>query len=188
MTALPSLQLAISNAWLVLVAYGIGFLLALRRFSKGERERLFADPKKPLRGIKRATLHFGQLVAFAFIVLMVFTPITRKFWPLILGIAIYVVGYFTVVVALRYFRFANEGQPAKDGPYRVSRNPQWLGLFLVLMGTAILSAAWLPIAMVLLVGIIYHIQILEEERACATLYGEDYINYLHQVPRYLLCA
>jgi len=188
MTALPSLQLAVSNTWLLLVAYGIGFLLALRPFSKGDRERLFADPKKPLRGIKRVTLHSGQLIAFAFIVLMVFTPITRKFGPLILGMAIYVVGYFTIVVALRYFRLANEGQPAKDGPYRVSRNPQWVGLFMVLMGTAILSAAWLPIAMVLIVACIYHLQILEEERACATLYGDDYINYLHRVPRYFLWA
>jgi protein-S-isoprenylcysteine O-methyltransferase Ste14 len=186
MTALPSLQLAVSNVWLLLVAYGIGFLLALRPFSKAEKVRLFADPKKPLRGIKRVTLHFGQFVAFAFIVLMVFTPVTRKVGPLLLGIAIYVGGYFTVVVALRYFRLANEGQPAKDGPYRVSRNPQWVGLFLVLMGTAILSAAWLPFVMVLVVGCIYHLQILEEENACASLYGADYINYLHRVPRYFL--
>ncbi len=186
MTALPPLQFAVSNAWLLLAAYGIGFLLALRPFSKGDRERLFADPKKPLRGIKRVMLHFGQLVAFAFIALMVFVPITHSRGLLTLGLAIYVLGHFTVVVSLRYFRLANEGRPAADGPYRVSRNPQWVGLFLVLMGTAILSSAWLPIAMVLLVGCIYHIQILEEERACAALYGEEYHTYRRQVPRYLL--
>jgi protein-S-isoprenylcysteine O-methyltransferase Ste14 len=54
------------------------------------------------------------------------------------------------------------------------------------MGTAILSAAWLPFVMVLVVGCIYHLQILEEENACASLYGADYINYLHRVPRYFL--
>jgi protein-S-isoprenylcysteine O-methyltransferase Ste14 len=59
-----------------------------------------------------------------------------------------------------------------------------VGLFLVLLGAAILSGAWLMIVMVLVVALIYHLQILEEEKACSSLYGESYLRYLRQVPRY----
>jgi protein-S-isoprenylcysteine O-methyltransferase Ste14 len=186
MPALPPLEPALSNAWLFLIAYALGLVLALSRFSTDDRERVFADPKTQLHGIKRLALHLGQLVAIAFILLMVFTPITHSLGLLASGSAIYLLGTSTVIVALRSFRLEVKGKPAKHGLYRVSRNPQWVGLFLVLIGTAIVSGAWLPIAMVVLVGCIYHLQILEEERACASIYGEEYLLYLGQVPRYFL--
>ena len=186
MTALPPFELGVSNGWILLVAYGIGLLLALVPFSKDDRLRLFADPKVHLRGLKRIALHIGQFVAVGFIVLMLFTPITHAPGLVLVGTSIYVLGYSTVLIALRYFRRATVGHPATHGPYRVSRNPQWVGLFLVLLGAAITSGAWLMVVMVLLVGCVYHIQILEEEKACSTLYGEPYLKYLRQVPRYFL--
>ena len=42
------------------------------------------------------------------------------------------------------------------------------------------------IVMVLMVGSIYHIQILEEEKACSALYGQAYQEYMLRVPRYFL--
>jgi len=184
MSALPELHLGILNGWILLLAYAAGFLIALAAFSKDEKARLFADPKLTLQGIKRVLLHTGQLVAVAFIAIMVFTPITRSFGLMAAGLTVYVLGYCMVIVSLRYFRRSRLGHPVTDGPYRVSRNPQWVGLFLILLGAAIMSGAWLMIVMVLVVGCIYHLQILEEEKACATLYGEAYARYLRQVPRY----
>jgi protein-S-isoprenylcysteine O-methyltransferase Ste14 len=186
MTALPELRLGIFNVWMFLLVYAGGFLLALAAFSKDEKARLFADPKLSLRGIKRVLLHIGQLVALTFVIIMVLTPITRAFGLMAVGLGVFLLGYCTVLVSLRYFRRAAEGQPATDGPYRVSRNPQWVGLFLVLLGAAITSGAWLMIVMVLVVGCIYHLQILEEEKACTAMYGGAYIRYLRQVPRYFL--
>ena len=186
MRALPELELGIFNGWIFLVAYAGGLLLALAAFSKDDRARLFADPKVHVRGIKRVVLHMGQLVAITFIVMMVFTPITHAAGLLVVGAGVYGLGYGTVLIALRYFKRATADQPATDGPYRLSRNPQWVGLFLVLLGSAITSGGWLMIVMVLVVGCIYHLQILEEEKACSTLYGEAYRRYLRQVPRYLL--
>jgi protein-S-isoprenylcysteine O-methyltransferase Ste14 len=88
--------------------------------------------------------------------------------------------------ALYYFRKTPVGQPVVKGPYRMSRNPQWLGLFLVLLGSAIAVGIWLYIGLVVLVGIIYHKQILDEEKACIKKYGESYHEYMERIPRYFL--
>jgi protein-S-isoprenylcysteine O-methyltransferase Ste14 len=40
--------------------------------------------------------------------------------------------------------------------------------------------------MVIIVGFIYHIQILDEEAACIKKYGESYRIYMKQIPRYIL--
>jgi protein-S-isoprenylcysteine O-methyltransferase Ste14 len=186
MSAFPSLDLGIANGWILLAAYGIGFVLALVPFSRDGKARLFADPKSSLHGPKKLALRLGQVLALAFVALTFFVPITRTVVPFWAGTCIYVLGYSTVLSALRDFRLARAGQPATGGPYRVSRNPQWVGLFLVLLGTAITSAAWVMIAIVLVIGCIYHLQILEEEKACCILYGEAYLNYAHRVPRYFL--
>lgn len=186
MSALPQLQFALSNCWLLLVAYAVGFLLALAPFSNDDKARLFADHRFHLRGMRRLVRHVGQFIAVAFIVLMVFAPITHSRGLLALGLTLYALGYSSMIIALPYFRLAKQAQPVTEGPYRLSRNPQWVGSFLVLLGTATLSDAWLPIALVLIVGSSYHLQILEEERACAAQYGAPYEAYLRRVPRYFL--
>jgi protein-S-isoprenylcysteine O-methyltransferase Ste14 len=88
--------------------------------------------------------------------------------------------------ALHYFRITPLRQPVVRGPYRISRNPQWLGLFLVLLGSAIATGIWLYIGMVIIVGFIYHIQILDEEAACIEKYGDSYREYIKRIPRYFL--
>jgi protein-S-isoprenylcysteine O-methyltransferase Ste14 len=81
---------------------------------------------------------------------------------------------------------APNDQPVLAGPYRYSRNPQWVGLFLVLFGLALSAQSWLLILMVILFGPSYHIQILAEEDLCRAQYGTTYERYLETVPRYLL--
>jgi protein-S-isoprenylcysteine O-methyltransferase Ste14 len=88
--------------------------------------------------------------------------------------------------ALYYFRRTPVGRPVVKGPYRFSRNPQWVGLFLVLLGSAIAAGIWLYIGIIAIVGIIYHIQILGEETVCMKKYGESYLKYKNHTPRYFL--
>ena len=89
-----------------------------------------------------------------------------------------------VIISLLYFNIATDDQPVTGGPYKFSRNPQWVGLFLLLLGSALTSASWLLLAIVLVVGAIYHIQILAEEQACLEMYEDSYLKYKEEVPRY----
>ncbi|TFH32591.1 MAG: phospholipid methyltransferase, partial [Anaerolineales bacterium] len=66
------------------------------------------------------------------------------------------------------------------------RNPQWVGLFSVLLGLAISCGSWLLVLAVCVVGASYHIQIVEEEKLCLAKFGQPYDEYLQRVARYLL--
>lgn len=185
MTLLPEFQLGLLNGWLPLLLYFIGFILSVSSYSKESRVWLFNNPRDP--GNKTLSLFrfIGQLMMVAFIVMMVLTPLKLNTPILFAGAVVYAIGYVFVMSALNFFRKAPIGQPVVNGPYSKSRNPQWVGLFLVFLGSAFATGVWLYIAMIILVGFIYHIQILDEETACINRYGSSYREYMARIPRYL---
>jgi protein-S-isoprenylcysteine O-methyltransferase Ste14 len=155
-------------------------------FSAAQKTRVFADPKTQLHGVKKWLRGGGQVVAVAFIALMLFAPLKVDTPWGIIGLGIYALGLVTVMVSLQYFKQTPPDQPVTAGPYRLSRNPQWLGLFLVFLGSAILSGAWLALGMVMIIAAVYHIQILEEEKLCLATYGDSYRVYAARVARYFI--
>jgi protein-S-isoprenylcysteine O-methyltransferase Ste14 len=182
----PELQIGILNGWIPLVFYFIGLIVSVSLYSKEARIWLFNNPKDKKKRVLMFVRLFGQLAMMAYILMMVMTPMNINKPVLIVGAAIYSIGYILEMSALYYFRRTPVGQPVVEGPYRFSRNPQWLGLFLVLLGSAIAAGIWLYIGIVAIVGIIYHIQILDEETACIKKYGESYREYMNRIPRYFL--
>jgi protein-S-isoprenylcysteine O-methyltransferase Ste14 len=73
-----------------------------------------------------------------------------------------------------------------SGIYRVTRNPMYVGLSLVLVAWAVfLSSAWAllgPLAFALYIG---RFQIAPEERALSKLFGSEYSAYQARVRRWL---
>jgi protein-S-isoprenylcysteine O-methyltransferase Ste14 len=101
-----------------------------------------------------------------------------------------------VVAALRGFHRArttvNPMDPSKatrlvtDGVFRISRNPMYLGLLLLLIGWAL----WLGSASVWLMPPLFAIaitrlQIVPEERALDRLFGAQYLAYRDDVVRWI---
>jgi len=186
---LPSLSLGLANHWIFLVFYAVALLVATSRLSKERRLWLFADPKGGVRGIKIFLLRAGQVLAFAFLAVVCFTPLLQAPVALsVVGLGLYGAGTVVVVVSIHYFGKASIGRPTLEGPYRLSRNPQWVGLFGVFLGLAISCGSWLLLVAVAMVGAIYHIQILEEERMCRAEFGPEFDDYLRRVPRYVRFA
>jgi protein-S-isoprenylcysteine O-methyltransferase Ste14 len=73
-----------------------------------------------------------------------------------------------------------------SGVYRISRNPMYVGFFLVLLGWAVLLSNVLAFV-VLPAFIVYmnRFQIRPEEAALAAVFGEDYVAYGSRVRRWL---
>ena len=186
MKIFPELQIGILNGWIPLVLYLIGLILSVSLYSKESRLWLFNNPKDESKRVLVFIRLCGQLAMMAYIVMMIFTPLEIYNPLFFVGAVIFAIGYIFEMSALHYFRITPRRQPVVGGPYRISRNPQWLGLFLVLLGSAIAARIWLYIAMVILVGFIYHIQILDEEAACIDKYGDSYREYKKHIPRYFL--
>jgi protein-S-isoprenylcysteine O-methyltransferase Ste14 len=186
MKIFPELQIGVLNGWIPLLLYFIGLILSVVLYSKESRLWLFNNPKDESKRVLVFIRICGQLVMIAYIVMMIFTPLHFNNPIFIAGALIYAIGYIYEISALHYFRITPLRQPVVGGPYRVSRNPQWLGLFLVLLGSAIATQIWLYIGMVIIVAFIYHIQILDEEAACIEKYGDSYYEYKKRIPRYFL--
>lgn len=74
---------------------------------------------------------------------------------------------------------------ARTGPYRLTRNPLYLGSFLAGLGFAVAAAElWLLVVYLVLFPGVYWPVILREEREMLSHYGDDYAGYAAGVPRF----
>jgi protein-S-isoprenylcysteine O-methyltransferase Ste14 len=73
-----------------------------------------------------------------------------------------------------------------SGVYRRTRNPMYLGMFLILVGWSLFLANALSF-LVLPAFILYmnQFQIKPEERALTARFGREYLEYMAQVPRWI---
>lgn len=118
----------------------------------------------------------------------VIDPITK------FGIVLMGLGVLLILIAAGLFKWRKTtinpfGQPAvvvRDGVYRFSRNPMYLGMLLVLMGTGI----WLGniLALLLAPGFVWIMTrwyILPEEQLMDARFGDQYRLYRRQVRRWI---
>jgi protein-S-isoprenylcysteine O-methyltransferase Ste14 len=117
-------------------------------------------------------------------------------WRHGIAVALALAGLIITVTGLLAFREANTTvNPAKPdatsamvtwGVYRLSRNPMYLGLLLVLTGWGVfLSHALAFILLPLFVGYMNRFQISPEERALSTKFGPEFAAYRQSVRRWL---
>lgn len=73
-----------------------------------------------------------------------------------------------------------------SGIYRFTRNPMYLGIFLILLGWLLFLGNLLPVVMLpLFVLYMNRFQISPEERALAEKFGDEYVSYQQKVRRWL---
>ena len=72
------------------------------------------------------------------------------------------------------------------GPYSLTRNPLYVGSFLLGLGFVVAtSVAWLIIAYLVFFGVIYWFTIRWEEDKLRSLFGSEWKEYSRNVPRFL---
>lgn len=98
----------------------------------------------------------------------------------------------SVVAFFRAKTTINPLQPERSevlvvkGLYRVSRNPMYLGMLLILMGICVYLGQPLNVVFLMVfVGLINTLQIRPEERALRTRFGQSYVDYCHRVRRWV---
>ena len=72
-----------------------------------------------------------------------------------------------------------------DGIYSYSRNPAFLGFDFQYIGVLLMYCNLLTLMFTIFAIIMLHLQILQEERYLASVFGEDYQKYRYKVFRYL---
>jgi protein-S-isoprenylcysteine O-methyltransferase Ste14 len=73
----------------------------------------------------------------------------------------------------------------KSGPYRISRNPQILGGFLLVIGISLQAPSLYMVGWILIYVVITHWMVTTEEEHLQRIFGREYEEYCSEVPRYL---
>jgi|TARA_B110000914_G_C15318722_1_gene379166 protein-S-isoprenylcysteine O-methyltransferase Ste14 len=117
-----------------------------------------------------------------------------NYFPTILSIALVLIGVGSIVYLLGLFKkketaILPDGDPEvllTDGPYRYSRNPIYISMTIILIGSAMLynclSAFIIPILFMILVK---NIWIDYEEAKLKKIFGQEYLNYQKKVRRWI---
>lgn len=180
----PQFQLGLFNAWILTAPLMILAVVGRLSVNKSTAMRLsdMTGYSVTEKLISVSTVLLSQI--FVFICILIPLQYTRL-W-LVLGLALYVAGLGFMVAAFLTYARAPSDKLARQGVYKISRNPIYVGcgLFFVGISTATQSLFLLGILLVLLV--LQHFQILAEERVCRGRYGEGYAEYFRSVPRYML--
>jgi protein-S-isoprenylcysteine O-methyltransferase Ste14 len=186
MEFIPPVRFGILNGWLLLVAYFVGLTISVLAFPPVKRKKLFLEPHFPAGHPRWILLTLGRIAAISLVVLTLFARLRLGTSLFYIGLAVYVIGYCVVMLSLTDYRRTPADKMATSGLYRYSRNPQWVGLVGVFVGTVLAVGGWLHLMLLLILITTYHFQILLEEDVCTSAYGAKYLEYTSRVPRYLL--
>jgi protein-S-isoprenylcysteine O-methyltransferase Ste14 len=109
----------------------------------------------------------------------------------IAGLIIILLGFLIAFGTMAWFglrrAFGLETQELiRSGPYRLTRNPQILGGYLFVVGVTVQWLSGYMVAWIAMYGLISHWMILTEEEHLQQVFGDEFISYCEQVPRYLL--
>lgn len=184
MQLFPELHIGLWNGWIFLVIYGLVFGGVVKSFPKEVIASLYDTSH--WTPTQKTFTRIVKGFALGIFVLVAFTPLAVGKFVFWLGSAIFVLGLIGVVVALVNFRRAPLDRPATEGLYRLSRNPQWVMLVVIFLGTCIAIGSW-TVCLLLVISVgCAHVRILAEEKACLAQYGEAYRAYMRQIPRYFV--
>ncbi len=73
-----------------------------------------------------------------------------------------------------------------DGPYRYSRNPMLLGIYIYDIGVLVWIQSWWPLIVFAVEIILLTLQVRSEEKRLEADFGEEYRVYKRTVPRYFI--
>ena len=129
--------------------------------------------------IQRFRVPLGFLIAA--VVLYLAQP-TR--FLLVVGLPIAVAG--TLLRALAAGVIRKDSVLTTSGPYAWTRNPLYLGSFLLGLGFAVMSGSWIAAALIVLPSLwIYPHVIRREEAHLAKLFPDAFADYCSRVPRFV---
>jgi protein-S-isoprenylcysteine O-methyltransferase Ste14 len=181
--------------WIPLLGFAAMFIASLIR-SLSVRRETGVNPLAfvEARGVQRLTgLLFaasGALVAVAAVQIAWSGSVTGGKLP---GAVLVSLGTAAVIVAQVQMGAAwRVGLRAGDAPlfvqgglFRFSRNPIFLGMILLAIGTALIAGSVWSWAAAAAFALACHIQVMLEERHLQDSFGEKYTKFRHSVPRWL---
>lgn len=163
---------------LFLVRFGLLGLISKKALS---RAAFFA----PLEGNGKTAYLIYQISNAVIILFPLFLKIYTAPPLFIIALFVYALGVTILLASTIGFAKPSQSGININGIYKVSRNPMYMGYFIYFLGCVLLTRSlWLLISLIIFI-ISSHWIILAEERWCIQEFGEEYIEYMKRVRRYI---
>ena len=185
MSLIPAFELGVWNAWIFVLSF-FSLFIVLKIFDHLKGRKSYSRPDKPPFNEKEQKL-FGisQLAIWASNIYSVFLPLQLNTAWFYTGFSIFLFGIILTLLAGISLDSTPMDRPATKGPYRISRNPLYLGCFLIYIGTGIACASWLFLLLTTIWIVLYDVLIAPEERWCLEKYGDVYREYMSRTPKWI---
>ena len=103
-----------------------------------------------------------------------------------LGFVLIVVAAFGRIWSSLYISGYKEDRIVTEGPYAIIRNPLYVFSFLGAIGLGLATANLLILAVIASTFLLYYpLVVFAEERNLRHKFGQEFVAYMHQVPRFL---
>lgn len=171
------------NAFLLVIPFILIRFVLLSIIDKEALKR--ASFFAPLIGKEKVAYGFYQISTILIFIYLCFLKITTdSFWYYV-GLVIYGLGILLCIVSVLNFARPAENGINLKGFYQVSRNPMYVANFIYFLGCVLLTQSFILSAILIVFQISAHWIILSEERWCVKEFGEEYIDYMNHVRRYI---
>ena len=139
----------------------------------------------PTEGNEKAAYWIYQITTLFLIMIPIFLKVKLRDITSFIGLGIYITGMILYAISIIQFAKPNQNRLNIEGLYKISRNPMYIAFFLYFVGIVMLTGSWLLLFILIIFQVSVHYLILSEERWCIKEFGEEYIEYMKKVRRYI---
>ncbi len=181
MSLVPAFELGIWNAWIFVIPLIISWFTGVKfLFSK----RMSKTPSLKRRKDKIIS-NILVLAMFGSFFYSIFVPLKLGTTWFIIELLVYLAGIALITLTMIEFATTPIDKPVTKGVYRYSRNPMFIGFFLVYIGICIACISWVYFLLTIL--FILSVQHLSPFEEAITLgqYGRSYKEYIKRTPKWI---
>lgn len=135
--------------------------------------------------IKEIVGYFFHVLTFvAYFVLLFILEIPAELHFLqTFGMVFFVLGVLLLILSLRSLLRNKSGVLIKKGIYALVRHPMYLGGMFLFLAMVCFLQHWIMILLVSINLLLIHRSMIEGDRINEDKFGDDYVQYMKQVPR-----
>jgi protein-S-isoprenylcysteine O-methyltransferase Ste14 len=182
MSLVPAFELGLWNAWILIIPLIIFWFSGIKfLFSKRMPENTVSFKRKK----DKIIMQILMVTMFGSFFYSIFVPLKLGTIWLSIGLFIFIAGMVFIIMAMIDFATTPIDKPVTKGIYRYSRNPMFIGFFLVYLGIAVACVSWIYLVITILFILIMHYISPFEEAITLGHYGKAYKEYMKRTPKWI---
>jgi protein-S-isoprenylcysteine O-methyltransferase Ste14 len=181
MSLIPEFEIGIYNAWILIIPLII-FWIGGVKFLFSKRMPDYAPPSKKKDKILSSLM---VIIMFGSFIYSIFMPLKLETIWFSVGLIVYVVGLVLIAITMINFTTTPMNKPVTKGVYSYSRNPMFIGWFLLYFGIAIACISWIYLLLTLFFILITVYLSPLEEAITLDHYGNTYKEYMERTPKWI---